>query len=268
MTERKIMRKLLISLTAIAVVLGASPALALDDHGWITSPTLSAVTISGGGAKANGAGYLLSTQAQTATLKFTGTAGQAGKFAQINFYDFVGGVGLELVSGPAGVSSTACDHQTLGGNSHTCYFKLDENSIATIPLILSNTTTAGHFKYKVLAGPNITESSDGMISFRTPTNKITPVLKNIRGIAGAAGATQFLITDKGKPSPGVRVKFSFTGIGENLSAINAVSDSKGLVTVYLTNLKFYRGSAKITARVAGGHAKAVAYIWWFKVKYL
>jgi len=268
MTERKIMRRILISLTALAVVLGASPALALDDHGWITSPTLSAVTISGGGAKANGSGYILSTQVQTATLNFTGTAGQAGKFAQINFYDFTGGVGLELVSGPSGVSSTACDHQTLGGNSHTCYFKLDANSIATIPLILSNATTAGHFKYKVLAGPNITESSDGLISFSQPTNKIAPVRVNVRGIAGGAGATQFLVTDAGKPAAGVRVKLTFTGVGENLSALSTVSNSKGMVTVYLTNLKFFRGSAKITARVVGGHAKAVAYIWWFKVKYL
>lgn len=261
------MRKLITILLTATMAMVSTPALAIVDT-WITSPTLSAVTISGGGAQANGAGYLLSTQAQKATLKFTGTVAQAGKFAQINFYDFVGGVGLELVSGPSGVSSTACDHQTLGGNSHTCFFKLDENSIATIPLILSNASTAGHFKYKVLAGPNITESADGMITFRMPTNKIAAVIKNIRGIAGAAGVTQFLVTDKGKPSAGVRVKFSFTGIGENLSDVNTVSNSKGLVTVYLTNLKFYRGSAKITARVVGGTAKADAYIWWFKVKYL
>ena len=251
----------------VTMAMVATPALAIVDT-WITSPTLSAVTISGGGAKSNGAGYVLSTQAQTATLKFTGTAGQAGKFAQINFYDFVGGVGLELVSGPAGVSSTACDHQTLGGNSHTCFFQLDENSIATIPLILSNATTAGHLKYKVLAGPNISESADGTISFRTPTNKIVPVLLNVRGIAGGAGATQFRVTDRGKVSAGVRVKLTFSGVGENLSAVYAVSNKKGLVTVYLTNLKFYRGSAKITARVVGGATKAVAYIWWFKVKYL
>ena len=261
------MRKLLTILITVTMAMVATPALAIVDT-WITSPTLSAVTISGGGAKANGAGYILSTQAQTATLKFTGTAGQAGKFAQINFFDFVGGVGLELVSGPAGVSSTACDQQTLGGNRHTCYFKLDENSIATIPLILSNASTAGHFKYKVLAGPNITESSDGLITFSQPTNKIAPVLLNVRGIAGGPGATQFRVTDRGKAAAGVRVKFTFTGIGENLSAVNAISDKNGLVTVYLTNLKFFRGSAKVTARVVGGHAKAVAFIWWSKVKYL
>ncbi|MEY4451883.1 MAG: hypothetical protein RLZZ380_1004 [Actinomycetota bacterium] len=261
------MRKLFTSIIALATFLGASPALAID-NAWITSPTLSAVSITGGGASATGVGYALSTQAQTATFKFKGTQAQAGKYAQINFFDFVGGVGLELVSGPDGVSSTACDHQTLGGNNHTCFFKLDANSNASFPLLLSNVTSAGHFKYKVLAGPNITESADGILSFVTPTNKIAPVLLNVRGIAGGPGATQFRVTNYGKASAGVRVKFTFTGVGENLSALNAVSDKNGLVTVYLTNQKFYKGSAKVTARVIGGHAKAVSYIWWFKVKYL
>ena len=260
------MRKLFAIVIAISLLSAASPAIA--DNAWITSPTLTAVSISGGGAKASGSGYTLSTQAQTAVLKFTGTPAQAGKFAQINFFDFVGGVGLELVSSPSGVSSTACDHQTLGGNSHTCFFKMDSNSVATIPLILSNTSTSGHFKYKVLAGPNISESADGLISFAQPNNRIVPVLLNVRGIAGGPGATQFKVTEHGKASAGVRVKFSFTGVGENLSAVTAVSDKNGLVTVYLTNLKFYRGSAKITARVIGSQAKATAYIWWFKVKYL
>lgn len=261
------MRKNLSSFIALVLLFGASPALAIDNT-WITSPTRFAVSIQGGGAEVTGAGYSISTQAQSVTLKFSGTAAQAGKFVQINFFDFVGGVNLDLVAGNDGPSSTACDRQTLGGNSHTCFFKLDANSTATFPLLLSNMSSAGQFKYKVLAGPNITESTDGIISFVTPKNKIAPVLLNVRGIAGGPGATQFLVTNKGKPSAGVRVKFTFTGVGENLSALNATSDKNGIVTVYLTNLKFYKGSAKITARVIGGREKAVAYIWWFKVKYL
>jgi len=261
------MRKIFSFLLVCLALFGASPALAIDNS-WITNPSLSAVSLSGGGAQASGSGYELSTQAQTATFTFTGTQAQAGKFAQVNFFDFTGGVTLNLVGGPDGVSSTACDHQTLGGNSHTCFFKLDNNSKATFPLLLSNLSTIGHFKYKVLAGPNITESADGLVSFSTPTNKIKPVLLNVRGIAGGPGATQFLVTNHGKPSEGVRVKFTFTGVGENLSALNGVSDKNGMVTVYLTNLKFYKGSAKVTARVVGSHAKAVGCIWWFKVKYL
>jgi len=261
------MRKIIISLVAFSLAFCASPALAIDNS-WITSPTISAVTIQGGGAEPSASGYSVSTQAQSVTLKFTGTAAQAGKFAQVNFFAFVGGVNLDLVAGNDGVSSTACDRQTLGGNSHTCFFKLDANSTATFPLLLSNMSSASQFKYKVLAGPNITESTDGIISFVTPKNKIVPVLQNVRGIAGGPGATQFLVTSKGKPSAGVRVKFSFTGVGENLSAVNATSNKKGIVTVYLTNLKFHRGSAKITAKVVGGQAKAVSYNWWFKVKYL
>jgi hypothetical protein len=261
------MRKVIVFLTSLALVFGASPALAIDNT-WITSPTISAVSIQGGGAQATGAGYSISTQAQTATLMFRGTVAQAGKFAQINFYQFVGGVDLELIPGANGVSSNACDQQTLGGNRHTCFFKLDENSVATIPLKFSNVSRAATLKYKVLAGPNITESSDGIISFSAPTNKIAPVLKDVRGIAGGPGAVQFKVSKNGKATSGIRVKFSFSGVGENLSPVNAVSNKNGLVTVYLTNLKFHRGSAKITARVVGGASKASAYIWWTKVKYL
>ncbi|MEY3473170.1 MAG: hypothetical protein RLY22_673 [Actinomycetota bacterium] len=261
------MRKIVSSLIALVLLFGASPALAIDNT-WITSPTRFAVAIQGGGAEVTESGYSISTQAQSVSLKFTGTEAQAGKFAQINFFAFVGGVSLGLVAGDDGVSSTACDRQTLGGNSHTCFFKLDANSTATFPLLLTNMSSASQLKYKVLAGPNITESTDGIISFVTPKNKIVPVLLNVRGIAGGPGATQFLVTSKGKPSAGVRVKFSFTGVGENLSAVYATSNKKGIVTVYLTNLKFHRGYAKIVARVVGGTSKANAYIWWTKVKYL
>lgn len=224
--------------------------------------------MSGGGATGQGSSYSISTQAITVTMTYTGSASVARKFAQVNFYDFTGGVGLELTSGASGVSSTACDHQTLGGNSHTCFFQLNESGNATFKMTLSNVTTAGHFKYKVLAGPNITESQAALVSFSAPTNKIVPVLKNVRGIAGGPGAIQFRVTQNGKPSAGVRVKFSFKGIGENLSAASGVSDKKGLVTVFLTNLKFYRGSAAVKAQVIGGTAKATGYIWWTKVKYL
>lgn len=247
--------------------LSAAPAGAIDNT-WITSPSLSSISITGGGAMGQGSSYTISTQAITVTMKYTGNASLARKFAQVNFYDFTGGVGLELASGSAGVSSTACDHQTLGGNSHTCYFQLNDLGNASFTMTLSNVTTEGHFKYRVLAGPNISESQAAMVSFTAPTNKIAPVLKNVRGIAGGPGAIQFRVTQNGKAASGVRVKFSFKGVGENLSAASAVSDKKGLVTVFLTNLKFFRGHAAVKAQVIGGSAKATGYIWWFKVKYL
>jgi hypothetical protein len=261
------MRKYLSLLIVLAMSLLAVPAVAIDNT-WITAPSLSSISISGGGASGQGSSYTISTQALTVTMKYTGTPNLARKFAQVNFYDFTGGVGLDLASGPSGVSSTACDHQTLGGNSHTCYFQLNELGNASFTMTLSNVTTAGHFKYKVLAGPNISESQTALVSFTAPTNKIVPVLKNVRGIAGGPGAIQFRVTHNGKAASGVRVKFSFKGIGENLSATSATSNKNGLVTVFLTNLKFYRGSAAVKAQIIGGTAKATGYIWWHKVKYL
>lgn len=261
------MRKIVSLIIILALSLVAVPAQALDNS-WISSPSLSTVTITGGGAAGAGNGYAISTQAVSVTMHYTGGAGVANKFAQVNFYDFVGGAGLELKSGDSGVSSTACDHQTLGGNSHTCFFQLNAAGNASFEMTLSNLSTAGAFKYKVLAGPNIQESQAALVSFTTPTFKIAPVLKNVRGITGGPGAIQFRVTQHGKASAGVRVKFSFKGVGENLSAVNAVSDKRGLVTVYLTNLKFRRGSTAVKARVIGGTAVATGYVWWHRVKFL
>lgn len=261
------MRKIVSLIIVFCLSLASVPAHALDNT-WITSPSLSSISVTGGGAEPSGSGYAISTQAVSVTMHYTGGVSVANKFAQVSFFDFVGGVGLNLASGESGVSSTACDHQTLGGNSHTCFFRLDDSGNASFEMTLSNLTTGGAFKYKLLAGPNIQESQDGLITFVVPTNKIAPVFKNVRGISGGPGAIQFRVTLHGKPSAGVRVKFSFKGVGENLSALNGVSDKRGLVTVYLTNLKFQRGSAVVKARVIGGTAIATGYVWWHKVKFL
>jgi hypothetical protein len=265
--KEKVMRKLALFLATLISLLSVTPASATD-NAWITSPSLGSISMTGGGVTGSGSAYSFSTQATEGVVHFTGNQSQAGKFAQVNFFDFTGGVGLELESGTAGVSSTACDHQTLGGNSHTCFFKLDDNAKAAFRITFSNASSAGHFKLKVLAGPNITESSDALISFIQPMNKIVAVYKNVRGIAGGPGVVQFKVTDQGRVSAGVKVKLTSTGIGENLSTHLALSDSHGLVTVYLTNLKFWRGSATVKASVVGGTARASATIWWFKVKYL
>lgn len=261
------MRKIFSLLTVLVLSLAAVPAYAIDNY-WITSPSLSSVSITGGGVTGGGSAYSFSTQASDAVVHFTGSAGQAGKFVQINFFDFTGGVGLDLQSGTDGISSSACDHQTLGGNSHTCFFKMDDTAKASFRIAFSNATSAAHFKLKVLAGPNISESSDALISFVTPTNKIVAVYKGVRGISGGPGVVQFKVTNHGRASAGVKVKFSFKGVGENLSAVNSLSDKHGLVTVYLTNLKFFRGSATVKASVVGGTASATSHIWWYKVKYV
>jgi hypothetical protein len=261
------MRKIISLLAIISLSLGVTPAFAIDNS-WITSPTLNAISVTRGGVTGGGSSYAFSTQATEALVHFTGSSDQAGKFAQVNFFEFTGGVDVELQSGTAGVSSSACDHQTLGGNSHTCFFKLDAAAKATFRISFSNATADSHFKLKVLAGPNITESSDALINFVTPTNKIVAVFKDVRGISGGPGVVQFKVTSHGRASAGVKVRFSFKGVGQNLSAVNSVSDGHGLVTVYLTNLKFFRGSAIVKATVVGGTASATSQIWWYRVKYL
>ena len=265
--RKTLMRKIISLLALFSLSLAVTPAYATDNS-WITSPSLSSISMTGGGVTGGGSSYAFSTQASDAVIHFTGSPSQAGKFAQVNLFDFTGGVAVELQSGTAGVSSTACDHQTLGGNSHTCFFKMDENSKASFRISFSNATSDSHFKLKVLAGPNISESSDALISFVTPTNKIVAVYKDVRGISGGPGVVQFKVTNHGRVSAGVKVRFSFKGVGENLSAVNSVSDKHGLVTVYLTNLKFYRGSAAVRASVVGGTASATSHIWWYRVKFL
>lgn len=267
-TDRKtLMRKIISLLALISISFAVIPAYAVDNS-WITSPTLNAISMTGGGVVGSGSSYAFSTQATEAFVHFSGSSSQAGKFAQVNFFDFTGGVDVELQSGTAGVSSTACDHQTLGGNSHTCFFKLDDAAKATFRMTFINATADSHFKLKVLAGPNITESMDALINFVTPTNKIVAVYKDVRGISGGPGVVQFKVTNHGRASAGVKVRFSFKGVGENLSAVNSISDRHGLVTVYLTNLRFFRGSASVKASVVGGTASAISHIWWYRVKYL
>jgi hypothetical protein len=261
------MRKIISLLAIVSLSLAVTPAYATDNS-WITSPSLSSISMTGGGVTGGGSSYAFSTQASDAVIHFTGSPSQAGKFAQVNLFDFTGGVAVELQSGTAGVSSTACDHQTLGGNSHTCFFKLDEYAKASFRITFSNATADSHLKLKVLAGPNISESSDALISFVTPTNKIVAVYKDVRGISGGPGVVQFKVTNHGRVSAGVKVRFSFKGVGENLSAVNAVSDKHGILTVYLTNLKFFRGSALVKASVVGGTASATSRIWWHKVKFV
>jgi hypothetical protein len=66
----------------------------------------------------------------------------------------------------------------------------------------------------------------------------------------------------GKVTPNIRVAVSFKGVGENLSTATAMSNAKGLVTIYLTNLGKKKGTSVVTAQIDGGSAKTTASIVW------
>jgi hypothetical protein len=256
------MRKILVIITVLTSIFTVSPALAFDNT-WITYPTLSSVTLVG----PNVHGYVLSTQSTGIDLKFSGGSAQANKFAQINFYDFVGTVRLQLEASLTGVSSTACERQVLGGDSHTCFFRLDGSGKASLHLELAGTSKASNFKFKVLAGPNIQESQSATVTFQPPTNKIAAVYPYTRGLTGGPGVVFFKVTQDGKASKDILVKFSFSGIGQNLSNKTGTSNAQGLVAVYLTNLKWQTGYSTITAKILGGSAKASGKIHWHKVSF-
>lgn len=261
------MKKTFIVLLVFVALATSSPASALDNT-WISNPSLAYIHLTGTGLSGSGSSYSLSTQTLHPVMVYDGGVAQGGKFAQVSFFDFSGTVSLELESGTNGVSSTACDHQTLGGNAHTCFFRMDDQGKATFNMTLANTSIDSHFKFLVLAGPNISQSSAAQVNFVRPIETIAPVTLSTRGMSGGAGVVQFRVLSAGVPASGINVALSVTGVGENLSSATAVSNSRGLIVVYLSNFSARPGSAVITAIVIGGSSSAQARIVWSQVNFV
>ena len=255
------MRKFLITLAVAALTLVGLPAHAYNNS-WITFPQLSEVKVVTTNAKTISAGYTLSTQSTGFDFVYTSASSNAGKFAQINIFDVTGSLGLTLAVNSSGTSSTACDPQVLSTDSHTCFFKLDGLGKAKIHAQLNTVTSAGAFKFKILAGPNIQESGIAQVLFVAPTNKVTPVTATSKAMLGGAGLVQFKITQDGKPAAGIRVTVGFKGVGSNLSTEVATSNSSGLVTIYLSNLVKKKGASVVSVKIDGGTASAKATINW------
>jgi hypothetical protein len=255
------MRKLLTILSAFVLAFSVAPAQAADNT-WITNPQLTAISLTGSNVKAISGGYLLSTQVTHFDVNYTAPAGNAGKFAQLSFFDFTGPIGLTFAANANGTSSVGCDPQVLSSDIHACYFRLDGYGKAKIRATLTNVNAQGAFKFKILAGPNIQQSGISQVLFVAPTNKVTAVASTSKALLGGAGLVQFKVTQNGKPTKGIRVAVSFKGVGAYLSTAIATSDSKGLVTVYLSNQKKARGSSVVTVKVDGGTATAKSTITW------
>ncbi len=255
------MRKITTIIAALALTLVALPAHAYNNT-WIVAPQLSAVKVVATNANTLSTGYALSTQSTGFDFVYTAPTGNGGKFAQINMFDVTGSLGINLAANASGTSSTGCDPQVLSSDTHTCFFRLDGAGKASIHASLSNVSADGAFKFKILAGPNIQESGIAQVLFVAPTNKVVAVSATSKAMLGGAGFAQFKVTQDGKVAAGIRVAVSFKGVGSFLSTAVATSDSKGLVTVYLCNLKKTKGSSVVSVKIDGGTASAKSTINW------
>jgi hypothetical protein len=239
----------------------ASPAQA--DSTWISGPSLTHVSILATGAVGVGTGVTLSTQTTTFTLSYHSSAADSGKFAQVNFFDLTSGLGLALTSAnPA--SSSGCDQQVLGGNAHSCMFKLDGTGAANIIGTFSGITSASALKYQLLSGPNIAQTDPANISFALPHNTVKALAATSKVMAPGAAVLRFRFYDGAVAAASIRATVALTGIGDHISATSVVSDSNGYVWVYIANLKKKFGASTVTVTVDGTVNKAVTSIKWVK----
>jgi hypothetical protein len=247
------------ALTLATSAIVASPAQA--DNTWISGPSLTHVSILATGAVASGNGVTLSTQTTTFTLAYRSSAADSGKFAQVNFFDLTSGLSLAMTSAnPA--SSTGCDQQVLGGNSHSCMFKLDGAGSANVTGVLSGVTASASLKYLLLSGPNIAQTNPANIAFALPRNTVKALAATSKVMAPGAAVLRFRFYDGAAAAASIRATVALTGIGDHISATSVISDSNGYVWVYVANLKKKYGNSTVTLTVDGTANKAVTSIRW------
>jgi hypothetical protein len=238
---------------------GLTPAQA--DSSWISGPNLNSIGFVSVGATKTGTGVSLSSQASEFTLTYTSSSASAGKFAQVNFFEISQGLQMILSATPM-ASPTGCEQQVLAGDSHSCMFKLDGAGSAAIKVTLLGTSTSSSFKYLLLSGPNIAQTQPGIATFIAPKSTVKPVFASVKALAGGASVLKFKLAEGAKASTGVKVSIALKGIGDNLSAATATSDSKGFVWVYVANTSGKKGTSTVTVSVIGTAAKALATIKW------
>ena len=251
-------------LGAVALIstLSVTPASATDNT-WISAPSLTHVAISATGAVATNSGFTLSTQTSTFTLTYRGPVGDAGKFAQVNFFDLSSGTTIALASSPS-ASSTGCDQQVLGGDSKSCMFKLDGSGSANINGTLSGVTSSSAMKYHLLSGPNIAQTGDANITFATPNTTVKAVVSSTKAMVGGAAVLRFRFFNGATAASSVKASVTLKGLGDNLSSATVTSDSNGYAWIYVASLSKKTGSATITVTVDGTANKAIGTIKWVK----
>ena len=256
-------RSITLALGAVALATSAaisSPAQATDNT-WISGPSLTHVSIAATGAVATSSGFTLSTQTSSFTLAYRGPAGDAGKFAQVNFFDLSTGLSIALTSSPT-ASSTGCDQQVLGGDSRSCMFKLDGSGSANINGTLSGVNSSSAFKYLLLSGPNIAQTSPANVAFAVPNTTVKATAATTKALAGGAAVVRFKFLNGSAPAAGVKATATLKGVGDHLSATALVSDDNGMVWVYVADISKKRGTSTVTVNVDGAPSAATATIRW------
>ena len=241
----------------------ASPAQA--DNTWISGPSLTHVGITATGAVTTNSGFTLSTQTSNFTLTYRGSAGDAGKFAQVNFFDLSTGLSVVLSSTPT-ASSTGCDQQVLGGDSRSCMFKLDGSGSANINGTLAGVTGSSAMKYILLSGPNIAQTSPANIAFATPNTIVKAIITNTKAMIGGAAVVRFRFFNGSVAAPSVKATVALKGRGDHISNTSVTSDANGYAWVYVASLSKKSGTSTITVTVDGTSNKAVANIKWVSGK--
>ncbi|NBY44183.1 MAG: hypothetical protein EBQ61_05415 [Micrococcales bacterium] len=262
---RKSTSPLFISLAVIAASL-IPITTASADNTWISRPSLSTVSLVAPATTRVGFNSTLSTQTTSFVLTYKGSVSDAGKFAQINFFDFTSGVNVTMTGTPL-ASPTGCNQQVLGADSHSCMFSLDSSGSAAIPVTISGVTTSSSFKYILLSGPNITQTDPAIVTFAAPRSTIKAVATSIRAPVGGAVLVRFRIADGATLMADMKVDLSFKGLGSNPSALSTTSDSQGIVFFYLANLTTKKGTSVVTAVISGTQIKATATVTWANAKY-
>ncbi len=258
-TLRNTFRTVAALIAAIVTFAGVTPASA--DASWISGPNLNAISFLSVGATKTAGGVSLSSQAADFTIVYTSSSASAGKFAQVNFFEISSGLQILLTATPM-ASPTGCEQQVLAGDSHSCMFKLDGAGSAAIKVTLIGTSTASSFKYLLLSGPNIAQTQPGIATFIAPKSTVKPVVALVKALAGGASVLKFKLAEGSKASTGVKVAIALKGIGDNLSAATATSDSKGFVWVYVANTSGKKGISTVTVSVIGTAAKGSATVKW------
>jgi len=257
-------RSLSLAIGAIAIAAASTSATpALADNTWISGPSLSHVAIVAPASVASATGFTLSTQTSTFTLTYRSSAAEGGKFAQVNFFDFSAGLDLALAASPT-ASSTGCAQQVLGGNTHSCMFKLDANGSADITASLSGSTGASAFKYLLLSGPNIAQTAPANVSFAVASTTLKALTPSIKALRGGAAVLQFRFLDGTLAAPSVRASVVLKGVGDHISATSVTSDANGLVWIYVANLKKKLGTSTVTLTIEGATTTAKSSIKWVK----
>lgn len=260
--HKKTRTALIAALTAMLALIAGNlltNTVARADTIWISEPSLSSISFEGGSATADGTAFF--SQVTSFKLNYTGSAASANKFAQLNMFALSDGLRFDFPSS-AHASSSGCDLQVLSGDRNSCMFKLDAQGSASIQVGVVGASIKRSFKYLILSGPNIAQSSVGVGTFVTPVVELRSEAASFKALVGTASVMRFMVYQNGVRAPGIQANVQLTGIGNNLSSKLVSSDRKGILWIYVANTAQKHGSSSVKVTVKGTTTSATSKIQW------